>query len=247
MPKAYRKIHQWNHWLSHALGKDLLDIEKDFLQSLVSLNGKHALLIGVPQQHSLLTANRLRHHLLLSPIINKKKELTHIESDFYDLPILSASIDLVIVPHTLEFLDNPQQLLIEACRIVKPEGHIVLLGFNPYGIWGLKKIMMKHKEVPWNGNFISALTVKKWLALADFELMNHQAFLFRPPVEHPLFQQLHFLEYIGKCFSPLGAVYALVAKAKVIPLTPVRLQWKQTLSQVSSIAQPIPRPTTRSI
>ena len=54
-----------------------------------------------------------------------------------------GSIDLVILPHILECIDNPRQLLAEACRIIKPEGHIIICGFNPHSLWGLKKIMGK--------------------------------------------------------------------------------------------------------
>ena len=87
-----------------------------------------------------------------------------------------------MLPHTLELVDNPRQLLAEACRIIKPEGLIVICGFNPYSPWGLRKVMNKHKTTPWNGNFISAAKVKSWLHLADFELEKHRGIIFRPPV-----------------------------------------------------------------
>jgi SAM-dependent methyltransferase len=152
----------------------------------------------------------------------------------HELPILTGSIDLVMLPHTLEFVDNARQLLAEACRIVKPEGLIAICGFNPYSAWGLRKAFTKHKTPPWSGNFIYSYKIKNWLQLVGFEMEKQQSILFRPPISRPeLFQKLQFLEYIGsKCFPMLGGVYILLARAKVIPLIPIRMQWKQQLSGI---------------
>ena len=53
-------------------------------------------------------------------------------------------------------------------------------------------------------NFISANTVKKWLALADFEMVKHDTLLFRPPLEHhdKLYQQLKIMEWFGSKLMP---------------------------------------------
>jgi len=167
--------------------------------------------------------------------MSKEKKFDYIEGDFHELPISTGSIDLVMLPHTLEFIDNPRQLLSEACRIIKPEGLIVISGFNPYSAWGLRKLMTTHKKsIPWGANFIHSHKVKSWLHLADFELEKHQLFLYTPPINQPKFyKKLHFLEYIGhKCFPLFGGVYVLIARAKVVPLTPIRLKWKQQLSSI---------------
>src|SRR5690606_5823540 len=108
--------------------------------------GKHAVLIGVPHQYELLKSTAIPCHSLITPIISHAHEHGLIEGDLHELPILTGSIDLVLLPHTLEFVDNPRQLLSEACRIIKPEGLIVVSGFNPYSTWGLRKLMTKHKK-----------------------------------------------------------------------------------------------------
>ena len=91
---------------------------------------------------------------------------------------------------------------------------------------------MKNKSIPWSGNFIPAAKIKKWLLLADFELEKQSMVLFRPATQHlSLYNKLKFLEWLGKkCYKPWGGVYILKAKAKVIPLTPIRMHWKQELS-----------------
>lgn len=236
MVKTYRTLQHWEHWLSRFLGARVLEAERALLTRICAERyGKHAVLIGVPEQHALLNANVMTHRVMISPLMPKSNDITLIESDFYELPIMPGSIDLVILPHTLDFIDNPHRLLLEACKIVKPEGDIIIMGFNPLSFWGLKKYISKNKTTPWNGNFISITTVREWLKLADFQIMQEDMLFFRPPVTHEnIFHKLKFLEWVGrKCFMPLGGIYTLTAKAKMIPLMPIRMLWKQKLSPLS--------------
>jgi SAM-dependent methyltransferase len=245
--KNYRTVQQWDHWLTQSLGRSLLEIEKEYLSlKLAERYGKHILLIGVPHQHELLKCSLMSNQVLLTPLINKHKYDKCIESEFYNLPIIPGSIDLVIVPHTLEFLDNPRQLLLEACRVVKPEGVMMVLGFNPVSLWGLKKWSIKSKNMPWQSTFIHPNKVKNWLKLADFELVKQDMLLFRPPIaNYSVFKKLTFLEWIGKrLYAPLGGVYVLTAQAKTIPLIPIKLHWKQKLSALHAT---LPGPTMRDI
>ncbi len=246
MPKLYRMTQHWDHWLTQFLGQHVVAAERRCLQQLLSsYYGKYALLLGVPQQQGLLKSTVMPCQYLMTPLlVNKNKFTEVIESEFYELPFASGSVDLVLVPHTLEHLDNPRKLLSEACRIVKPEGHIIILGFNPMSLWGLKKTMTTANVTPWNSHFIQSTTVKKWLGLADFELVLQDTFLFRPPTRHQrLFRKLTFLEWLGnKCYKPFGGVYVLIAKAKVVPLTPIRMRWQQKLS---SLHATFPGPSMR--
>lgn len=236
MAHGYRTLQNWDSWLTHEfLGSSLLKDESVLLARLLKSHyGKHALLLGVPGQQPLLQSIDIPCRTLMSPPIQHAYSKGIVESDFHELPILSGSIDLVILPHTLEFVDNPRQLLAEACRIVKPEGLIAVCGFNPYGTWGVKKWMSSHQTMPWAGNFIPSHKVKGWLRLADFALEDQSAALFRPPLRHTaLYQKLQFIEKIGHtCFSIIGGAYILLARAKVIPLTPIKMKWKQQLSGI---------------
>jgi hypothetical protein len=233
---GYRTLQHWNQWLTqHNLGRSLLQAEGQQLSQWLNRHfGKHALLIGVPHQASLLNATSIPCHSILSPIMSKTHVTNYMEGDLHELPILTGSIDLVMLPHTLEFVDNPRQLLAEACRIVKPEGLIMICGFNPYSMWGLKKLLTHQKAMLWSGNFIRSHEVKSWVRLADFELEKQTSILFRPPMNHPsIYDKLNILERIGRtCLPLLGGVYIILARAKVIPLTPIKLKWKQQLSGI---------------
>lgn len=233
---GYRTLQHWNQWLKQQfLGTSLLEAEQQAISEMLEKQfGKHALLIGVPHQNHLLQSTSIPCHTLISPLINHDRKANYVEGDFHELPIHTGSIDVVLLPHTLEFVDNPRQLLAEACRIIKPEGVILISGFNPLSAWGARKMLVKHKVAPWSGTFIHANKVKRWLQLADFAMEKQKSILFRPPVSRRSFyQNLVFLEYLGnKVFPSFGGVYILLARAKVIPLTPIRLKWKQQLSGI---------------
>jgi SAM-dependent methyltransferase len=249
LAKIYRIIQQWNHWLTQFLGKSLLEYEQQAVALMQSGKyGNSTLLLGVPHQVAFLKSGLTPNKFLLSPIHDREMSCVFIEGDFYELPIHTGSVDQVILPHTLELLDNPHKLLSEACRIVKPEGYIYITGFNPYSLWGLKKCFTKNEGIPWSRNFISASTIKKWLELADFELQEQNMVLFRPATQHySLYQKLKFLEWVGnKCYKPLGGVYILKAQAKVIPLSPIRLHWTQELSGVRMSTGTLPGPSIRN-
>lgn len=236
MAHGYRSLQQWNQWLSqNFLGNILLEAEQKCYSSVLERHfGRHALIIGVPNQSDLLKETSLACHTLLTPLVSREKISSYIESDLRELPIMTGSIDLVLLPHTLEFLDNPRQLLNEACRVIKPEGLIVVSGFNPYSTWGVKKLLTKQKTWQWSGNFIPSYKVKNWLSLADFEMEKQTTTLFAPPIQHQkMYEKLSVMEQVGnKCFPQLGGVYILAARAKVIPLTPIRWKWKQKLSSM---------------
>jgi len=222
----------------------ILEAEKEYLTHLLAERyGKYVLLIGLPRQYELLKSSIIANRIILSPLVSQDKYIRCIESDFCQLPIASGSVDLVVLPHTLEFIDNPHQLLNEACRIIKPEGDIIIFGFNRWSSWGFKKWWLNNKTIPWSGHFLSPNVIKKWLGLIDFELMMHEMLHYRPPLPETIYKKLKCFDWIGrKCHMPFGNLYVLIAKAKTIPLSPIKLYWKQRLPSISIT---MPGPTMR--
>jgi SAM-dependent methyltransferase len=251
LAKTYHKIQQWDRWLGCFPGHAVLEAEKNILPSVLSsYYGNQIILIGAPSQHVLLQSCTVPNRYLFTPLLSHRpvSPIRTVESSLHELPVASGSIDLVLLPHILEFIDNPRQLLSEACRIIKPEGHIIITGFNPFSLWGLKKFWAKRNTMPWSGHFINASLIKKWLQLADFELMKHDVHLFRPHLNFEnAFNKLAFLERIGRMLhSPFGGLYTLVAQAKVTPMTPIKLSWKQKISDVRLTTIGIPKPIARN-
>lgn len=244
---SYRKLQYWDTWLKQeSLGQYLLNLEAKKLASQLSKHlGKHALLVGVPAQSPLLQIINFPFLWLTSAFRGDTKASGLIESDMHALAILTGNIDLAIVPHTLDFIDHPRQLLSEVCRVVKPEGLVAVCGFNPYSLWGMKKYFPHQNKTPWCGSFVSASQIKKWLNLADFQIESTTYHLYFPPwekmnnVEHPWLET-----FASLCFPFLGGIYIVIARAKVTPLTPIRLKWKQPIANIK-ISPTITRPLVR--
>ena len=60
-----------------------------------------------------------------------------------ELPFASQSIDLVALPHVLEFTDDPHEVLREVARVLMPEGRLIITGFNPLSLWGMRQGMRR--------------------------------------------------------------------------------------------------------
>lgn len=247
MAHYYRTLQQWNQWLHHPyLGRVLLALEGGVMQTALKNHyGKHVVLIGVPYQATFFQSVTIPCHTLASPLVAHTEDCHTIETGLHELPFLSGSVDLVILPHTLELVENPRQLLAEACRIIKPEGLIVISGFNALSGLGFMQKFQKTRVLPFPMDFIPAKKIENWLKLADFEIEQHSSLLIRPPMKDVAwFQRLHGLESLLKLFPSLGAVHMTIARAKVIPLTPIKMTWKQPLSGLrlpTRISTPIAR------
>ena len=242
MVKTYHTLQQWNQWLTKFPGSSVLETEKKLLSSLLKkLNGEYSLVIGVPEQYHLIKDSPFYHNVVLSPLINNHPSIKYVECGLSNLSILPGSVDVVILPHVLEFVDSPRHLLTEACRTVKPNGTIIIIGFNPISFWGLKKWWGKNQGIPWSGRFIFPKSIIKWLDLEEFEFIRKDMIMFKSPKENSS-HQFSLLEWLGnKTSAFFGGVYAISAQAKVIPLTPIKLHWVQSLPHLSAT---IPGPSS---
>ena len=98
------------------------------------------------------------------------------------LPVASQTLDLLLLPHVLEFSAHPHQILREAERVLMPEGSLIISGFNPYSLWGLWRMLpYNDREYPWCGRFISLSRIKDWLALLGLEVVGGRMCCYEPP------------------------------------------------------------------
>jgi SAM-dependent methyltransferase len=145
------------------------------------------------------------------------------------LPFDTKSVDVALLPHTLDFCDDPHQVLREVNRVLAPEGHVVVLGFNPLSLWGVRRLFARApRALPWSGHFIRLARLKDWLRLLDFELTQGQMLFYRPPLlREGMMDRLFFLDKMGDRWWPMMAgVYLLVARKRVIGMTPIKPSWK---------------------
>ena len=144
------------------------------------------------------------------------------------LPFMTNSIDLLQLPHALEFSANPHQTLREAERVLVPEGHIMISGFNPISSWGIKRLLAKDEGYPWNGNFMTLLRIKDWLALLGFEVTATRMACYAPPFRNPSW--LGRFQGMGKAggsrWPMMGGIYFIIAKKRVLGMRLIRPSWQ---------------------
>jgi SAM-dependent methyltransferase len=136
----------------------------------------------------------------------------------HELPLATHSIDLVLLPHVLEFAAEPHAILREVDRVMMPEGRLVIVGFNPWSLWGLRSALgFSRNEIPWNGRFVSLLRVKDWLALLGFDVNAGRLVGYAPPFDNAkLRRRFGFMEPAGdRWWAVGGAVYMLQAIKRV--------------------------------
>ncbi|MES2998293.1 MAG: methyltransferase domain-containing protein [Pseudomonadota bacterium] len=158
------------------------------------------------QQHHILKADGINHPFL--------------QSTYTHLPFASESINLVLLPHTLEFDKNAKLVLSESWRVLTPNGHLILLGINPLSLWGVYRLFASHKKLAWNGYFYTIQTICQWIQYLGGEICHTESFLFRPPLSSRLgkwlFDKLFFLEKISPWLFPyLGGIYLIIAQKRV--------------------------------
>lgn len=163
-----------------------------------------------------------------------------IEGDPCYLPFTSDAVDAVLLPHTLERVPEPEQVLREAERVLRGEGHVLVLGFHPMGPWGLVRHFRRRPA--WDGRFLSLGRLKEWLGVLGFEVVCVKQLVFRPPWRSRLMLvRSAFLDRLG--WRATAGVYLVVARKRVFSMTPLRKHKARRQPAFSGMT----RPTTRSM
>jgi len=95
------------------------------------------------------------------------------------LGIANDSIDIVLLPHILEAHEDPHGVLRELNRVLRSDGHIVILGFNPVSFWGLRHLVSRRRFPPGLQRLISEYRLRDWLHLLNFSV-DHSSFHYFP-------------------------------------------------------------------
>lgn len=230
-------------WLHTPPGRYLLDWERQCVdQAVVDLFGFHALQLGLPQVDA-LRANRMPHRwcatdhgfdhsrALPAPATagaapGAAWATVQLQSDYEALPFSNNSLDLVVLPHTLELARDPHLTLREVERVLVPEGRVIILGFNPASLWGLRQRAGHWRQrlggrdplfLPRTGEFIGYWRLRDWLRLLSFEVEGGRFGCFRPPLASQRWMdRFGWMEPRGDRWWPVfGAVYFLMAVKRV--------------------------------
>lgn len=227
-------------WLQTPAGQYLLAWERAQLDAAVSdIFGYHALQLGLPQLDGLHT-NRMSHQWLALDQAGRVGSSVAREpallADYTALPFPSSSLDLVVLPHTLEFSADPHATLREVERVLVPEGRVVICGMNPTSLWGFKqgrghiyqRLGYNRLFLPEGGDFIGYWRLRDWLRLLSFEVEQGEFGCYRPALRSEKWlQRFAWMDRVGARWWPIfGAAYFLVAVKRVRGMRLLEPAWR---------------------
>ena len=222
---AASRVAALRTWYQRPLGRLLAETELNALAvQIPNLFGYHLMVIDPPWEDCPLKDSRIPHRFIqsIAPVAQPEIGLA---GDTDDWPIMTDSIDAIILPHTLELSRDPHQVLREADRSLIPDGHLVILGFNPYGLWGMRRVFTPgRRQMPWDSRFLGLSRIKDWLGLLGFDTLESHYLFHRPPVQNMrLLEKLRLLESAsGYGRKLLSAAYILVARKRTTIITPLK-------------------------
>ena len=232
LPNSGNGLADWHRRMPGSL---VLDSESRSLIPLVSdVFGYHLLIVGSRDYLSVIGAVRVQHCTwLMTPAVPDPApeagatwpaaRCSFVRGHVGAMPIASDSIDIVILPHVIEFEKDPCSALRESERVLVPEGHVIVAGYNALGPMGVRRLLHR-RGVPWNGRFYTASRVRDWLSALGFDAVASEGCFFRPPISNArMLRYFQAFERVGPRFWPrLCGTWILVARKRIATATALR-------------------------
>lgn len=249
MPNCKLTAQSLSEWFATPQGRYVLAREQAYFDRTVSdIFGYNALQLGLPE-HDFLRSSRMP---LRFTGADQQGAGVRLCGD--ELPFACDSLDLVLLPHILEFAEHPHQILREVERVLMPEGNLIISGFNPRSLWGLQKTLGGlhcalggRQGYPWNGHFITLSRLKDWLALLGFEVVGGRFAAYAPPFHQTKWlERCAFMEAAGdRWWAVSGGVYFVHAVKRVHGMRLIKPQWNEGL--VSKLLPVAPKINNRTV
>ena len=230
------RLSMLRDWFSSALGSQLLETEGSILDQLLpGLFGYQLLQLSVVD-HKLYESSTVGHRFHMG--VNGDDNSPFI-GNLTRLPFEDGSIDVGLLHQVLDICEVPQHVLREASRVSIAAGYLLIIGFNPFSIWGLwNAVKMWDRRSPWNANFIRPGRLMDWLNLLDFKIDRAIFGFYKPP--SATIGRVHMPDFsrgLSRNINwPLGAAYVIVARKQVGGMTPIRPVWRRQETHLGQIS-----------
>ena len=256
-------------WLETGIGNGLLQEElRQVRDALDSIFGDQFLQLGGWGGERFREYARTRRATLVRESDSGAADM---RSSLENLGIVNDSIDVVLLPHVLESHRDPHGVLREVDRVLRSDGHVVILGFNPASLWGIRHAVSRRAFPPGIRRMISERRLRDWLRLLSFAV-DHSSFrYYHAPMLYPGRRTRRTRPHGGmpdvagdsgyprsrvlravkssvsagigawRRYAPFAGCYLLVARKHMITLTPVRPVWKPRARLVGGLVNPTTR------
>lgn len=215
-----------SEWFATEQGGYVLEREQAYFDRTVNdIFGYNALQLNLPE-HDFLRNSRIP---LRFTGADRSGAAVRMCPD--ELPVACGSLDLVLLPHILEFSEQPHAILREVERVLMPEGSLIISGFNPHSLWGGHRMLAKGSGFPWCGHFIALSRIRDWLALLGFEVAGVRFSAYAPPFQQKKWLgRIDFMEAAGdRWWAVSGGIYFLHAIKRVPGMRLLKPSWNEGL------------------
>lgn len=98
-------------------------------------------------------------------------EFCKARANFDELPLPSECVDTVVLHHALEFSANPHRVLNEVTRVILPSGHLLVICFNPWSVYGIYSSIMRllSNKPRWRRHILRKRRLLDWLKLLHMQ------------------------------------------------------------------------------
>ena len=216
-----------SRWMRSPAGAELLRTEVERVHAAVgNLFGYHCLQVGDLGGADLLGASRILGRTVVDiDGGTPPRPYPVVAGAATSLPVDSQAVDVVILPHVLEFEPQPHEALREASRVLVPEGSLVLLGFNPLSVIGLRRALRYRAPVaPWCGTYFGAGRLRDWLTLLGFDIVDQRpCFSLKPGTRPWRAGGRSFVEWLPPA---LAGARLILARKRVNAMLVMRSRWR---------------------
>lgn len=221
--KISHKIISPLHWQDFSGGEWLKEQEQMLLERyLAKIYGYYLLKLGHLSTEMDCQQSMIRNHINVAAAPNITKGIV---AELTALPIQQSSVDLCLLSHTLDFASDPHQILREVERVLTSDGYIILSGFNPLSLMGIRGYLGRRRIIPWACRMFAPMRVKDWLHLLGFEVLHDDRYAFTSFAgAKPIGE---WLENGGRSYArTFSSCYFIVARKRTSFLTPISNKWR---------------------
>lgn len=226
-------------WLESPQGQYLLAWEKSAFDEMVAdIFGYNALQVGLP------SLPLLEHSRMSWRFSSSAQSGAPVLATAHALPFATASLDLVLLPHVLEFSTYPHQVLREVERVLVPEGSVIISSFNPFSLWGMRRMLARSGYAyPWRGHYYSAPRIKDWLSLLGLETQQSRSGCYGPPVQASQWiERWRFMDRAGARWWPIcGGAWILHGIKRVHGMRLITPKWHRLRTAEKRLAPVVRR------
>ncbi len=227
-PSTEELLPFMERWYQSELGQYVLSVEQQFIAAeLDNCFGYNLLQLSVDRDVQLYQGSRIQRHYQVHPLGDQRQ---HCQCEFDALSFEGDTFDVVIVHHAHEFVSNPHQLLREIRRVMVARGRLIIVGFNPWSLWGVYTALARYwPDSLWHNHLLSSRRLVDWLGLLEFSIdqLNYGGYCNLLQMRRAPRQTVKpYRSTDLKHRIPFGILYRISALKDVHGMTPHRPLWR---------------------